>query len=454
VTDASGQLITAQNPVRQGALITLWMTGLTGLNLDSDTGLLQQSSPGPIGFAVAQGGKDKAATVTYDGFDGVYVGQFKTPPALWAGESAQFAGLDQIRVNFPVCATAAVAMVEKRYDAFMDFVSIVTGTDARIYLPFLISPGDPDCQWTVATTTTLTSSLNPSTVGQAVIFSANVAPSTATGPVTFFDGSATLGSGTLSGGKATLTTSALSSGTHSISAGYGGDGSYNLSTSAALPQTVISKTNTTTTLRSSPFPGGVTFTAQVSPSNGYATVMFFDNGGLIGSVSGLIGSASYNQPIVGGAELTGELLPGTHSITATYSGNSSYNGSASAAIVQTGTTTTLTSSLNPSTAGQSGIFTASVSPSTATGTVTFILGASSGVPVLTSPPPPKTYPPVDVLPPGTPILCLEGGLTTLRNGQAKCTFSLIVVGTLPFTAIYSGDSNHSGSSGGLTQTIR
>jgi hypothetical protein len=49
---------------------------------------------------------------------------------------------------------------------------------------------------------------------------------------------------------------------------------------------------------------------------------------------------------------------------------------------------------------------------------------------------------------------LEGGLTTLRNGQAKCTFSLIVVGTLPFTAIYSGDSNHSGSSGGLTQTIR
>jgi hypothetical protein len=39
VTDISGNLITSQNPVRQGELITLWMTGLTGLDLDPKTGL-------------------------------------------------------------------------------------------------------------------------------------------------------------------------------------------------------------------------------------------------------------------------------------------------------------------------------------------------------------------------------------------------------------------------------
>jgi hypothetical protein len=55
-----------------------------------------------------------------------------------------------------------------------------------------------------------------------------------------------------------------------------------------------------------------------------------------------------------------------------------------------------------------------------------------------------------VLPQGLPIICLENG--TLRNGQAKCTANL-VVGTFPITAIYSGDSSHSGSSGVLTQTV-
>lgn len=107
--------------------------------------------------------------------------------------------------SFPVCAATTIATVEKRYDAFMDFVSIVTGTNVRIYLPFLIIP------------------VNPSTVGQTVIFTANVAPSTATGTVTFLDGTTAIGSGMLSGGKATLSTSGLSPRIHSITASYSGD---------------------------------------------------------------------------------------------------------------------------------------------------------------------------------------------------------------------------------------
>jgi hypothetical protein len=92
----------------------------------------------------------------------------------------------------------------------------------------------------LATTTSLTSSANPSTVGQPVTFTATVAPSAATGSVTFFDGTTALGAQTLSGGTASFTTSSLAAGTHTITATYTGDASYASSTSAALAQ-VVSK---------------------------------------------------------------------------------------------------------------------------------------------------------------------------------------------------------------------
>ena len=100
------------------------------------------------------------------------------------------------------------------------------------------------------TTTTLSSSLNPSTYGATVKFTATVTPSAATGTVTFKDGSTTLGTGTLSSGKATYSTSTLAVGSHSIAAVYGGDSNYNGSTSSALTQTV-NKANSTTTVASS-----------------------------------------------------------------------------------------------------------------------------------------------------------------------------------------------------------
>jgi uncharacterized delta-60 repeat protein len=101
--------------------------------------------------------------------------------------------------------------------------------------------GDP-----LATTTTLTSSLNPSTSGQSVTFTATVTTGysydTPTGTVSFYDGTTLLGSGTLSTANgvatATFTTAALAAGTHSITATYNGDANDLSSTSAALTQTV------------------------------------------------------------------------------------------------------------------------------------------------------------------------------------------------------------------------
>ena len=89
-----------------------------------------------------------------------------------------------------------------------------------------------------STSTDVTSSLNPSTDGDLVTFTATVTPSTATGTVTFKDNTTVLGTGTLSGGVAKLSTSDLSVASHPIIAVYSGDTKYAASTSSTLTQTV------------------------------------------------------------------------------------------------------------------------------------------------------------------------------------------------------------------------
>ncbi|MFY9226455.1 MAG: FG-GAP-like repeat-containing protein [Blastocatellia bacterium] len=93
------------------------------------------------------------------------------------------------------------------------------------------------------TSTILSSSLNPSTLGQNVTFTATVTVNspgvgTPSGLVNFFDGSTMIGSGTLSAGVATFSTSTLSLGTHPITAQYLGDINFTDSTSATLNQMV------------------------------------------------------------------------------------------------------------------------------------------------------------------------------------------------------------------------
>jgi hypothetical protein len=94
------------------------------------------------------------------------------------------------------------------------------------------------------TSTTLTSSPNPSTVGQAVTFTATVAngggnPVT-TGIVDFTDGGAILATVALdSSGQATLTTATLTEGTHAITATYGGTVAF-LPSSGSVTQVVQS----------------------------------------------------------------------------------------------------------------------------------------------------------------------------------------------------------------------
>ena len=97
-----------------------------------------------------------------------------------------------------------------------------------------------------ATTTTVSSSLNPSARGDSVTFTATVTRSgawdTPTGTVDFQDGGVSIGTGTLSGSggtaTATLATSSLTAGSHSITAIYSGDATFASSRSSILDLTV------------------------------------------------------------------------------------------------------------------------------------------------------------------------------------------------------------------------
>jgi hypothetical protein len=79
---------------------------------------------------------------------------------------------------------------------------------------------------------------NPSIVNQQVTFTATVSPISATGTVTFTEGAAILGTGTLSSGVATFATAGLPVGSHAITSIYGGDSNYTGSTSTTITQVV------------------------------------------------------------------------------------------------------------------------------------------------------------------------------------------------------------------------
>jgi len=142
-----------------------------------------------------------------------------------------------------------------------------------------------------ATTTTLSSSLNPAPFGQPVTFTATIsAPSgTPTGSVTFSDGGTALGTASLSGGTASFTTATLLGGSHSITAAYSGDSADQPSTSSPLVE-VISFTTTVSGTKS----GGFTVT------NGQSLV-------ITGTVNGPLTVQAGGSLFLQGATVTGPL---------------------------------------------------------------------------------------------------------------------------------------------------
>ena len=221
------------------------------------------------------------------------------------------------------------------------------------------------------TTTGLTSSVNPSLPEEAVTFTAAVTPPAASGTVEFKDGAVSLGTLTVLGGTAELTLSNLTSGNHSITAEYSGDSAFLGSTSAPVDQFV--KSPSSTTLASSPNPSlsgaSVSLTATVSPMEATGTVEFKDGAASLGVavVSNDIAVLSVSS-----------LAAGSHSLTADYSGDTTYAPSASAPldhVLQIATTLSVAQLTDPAITGQPVTLSATVTPLAATGTVKFFEGA-------------------------------------------------------------------------------
>jgi sugar lactone lactonase YvrE/plastocyanin len=285
---------------------------------------------------------------------------------------------------------------------------------------------------------TLTVSPNPANVAQGVTLTltATAATGTPSGAVVFFDGATALsGNVGLSGsGVATYSTTQLTAGQHSLSAQYAGDTS-NASGQSNVVTEVVNQISTVTAIASSNSTvnvgTSVTFTATVSNASGPAptgAVQFTEGATVLGS-----GAVDSN----GHASLTlATLAPGTHTIVATYSGDTDNSGSASIGLVETvqqiATTTVLASDLNPASAGATIHLSATVaigagaSPDGAiTGLVTFSEGA-----------------------------VILGTAQVNSSGIASIAVSTLAVGTHNISASYPGNTNYAGNiSNILVQSI-
>jgi len=182
--------------------------------------------------------------------------------------------------------------------------------------------------------TSVSSSLNPSTYGQGVTLTAMVtatAPGAPTGTVAFKNGTTSLGTATLNtSGLATLTKTNIPAGTDSITAVYNGDAETAKSTSAALVQTVnpaVTSTTITSSLNPSKVGQTVTFTAKVTSPTTVPT-------GTVTFMDGTTGLATVNLAGAKASYSTTTLGAGSHSITAVYNGTSNILGSTPPILVQ------------------------------------------------------------------------------------------------------------------------
>ncbi|MGA9643097.1 MAG: FG-GAP-like repeat-containing protein [Terriglobales bacterium] len=283
-----------------------------------------------------------------------------------------------------------------------------------------------------STTTTLAALPNPSVYGQAVTFTAAVSAASGTpaGTVIFYNGSTQLGSATLASGSASFSYSLLAAGSYPITAAYQGSTSFSPSTSAPLNQ-VVNTAMTTTSLVSSQNPAlvkdTVFYTATVAGQYGGAvtgTIVFQDGGSTVATVPMVGNQAAYS---------TSYSSPGTHSMTATYSGDTNNARSVSATLVEQiikggfASETVLTTSGSPSPGGQ---------PVTFTATVTSARGT---------------------IPDGELVTFYDGitqlGSVPLASETAAYTTLSLSVGTHVIKATYAGDATFKSSSGTVKQVI-
>lgn len=243
------------------------------------------------------------------------------------------------------------------------------------------------------------------------------------GTVAFYDGTALIQRGiALVNGVATSTYPIPTLGVHSFTASYEGSANFLTSTSAVLSVSVMTPTTTALSVDSFSIPSGGTLklTSTTTPA-GSGTVTFYDGANALGTFSLALLQTQQSLSV-------STLSVGSHSLTARYSGDTSYSPSTSTpVVVNVGTASAsnivLTEASTSGYIGSSVALTVTLSP-TATGTVSFFDGT------------------------------LPFGSAPLVNGVASTTFSPPYSGANTLTAVYHGDANNlSGSSNPVSYTV-
>lgn len=413
---------------------TMWALG----NLNGVGVALASSSPDAHTVAVGQS-LTFTATVTNTGTSG------NTPTGTVTFTDTTYAVVNStlqtttttLASNVPLDANGNATFTSSSLSADNHFISAQYSGDANF------SSGSSSLIQVIhtgASSTALASTPNPSSNGQSVTFTATVtavppATGTPTGQVTFQQGTTVLAQAPLnSSGVVSFSTSALPVGSDTITATYAADSVFAASSGSTV-QTVQGSFATTTTVSSSPNPSvfgqSVTFTATVTSSGGVpvGTVTFTEGSTVLASNVTVDGSGH-------AAFSTASLAVGSHTITASFTGNatwgnSSGSDSASPQVVnKDATTTTVSSSVNPSVFSQPVTFTAAVTANS----------PGNGIP--------------------TGTVTFKSGNTTLGTsnldgtGQATFTTSTLAAGSSSITATYNGSSSFTTStSSALTQTV-
>ncbi len=334
-----------------------------------------------------------------------------------------------------------------------------------------------------ATTATLTPSSTSFTHGTAVNITASVtgAGGTPTGAIALVTNSPQMsnqGQTTfpLTNGSATGSINFLPGGTYSIWGQYGGDGTFGAATSTKTQITVAPENSSLLLQIATPGSSGYQLVASGStvpygtqivldgeavPTSYYTTCIVPANpptscqtatfsvptGSVTFAESGKPSNIAVINSEGDGQYATGNYAIGSHTITASYSGDASYNTSSTSGVTFTvaqvpvtgGTTVKVVSNLNPIASGQTLVLTALVETggvgATPSGSVTFYNGAGKL---------------------GTATLSAGADPSTGATAGVGSLTIPVTFGSTMITAIYAGDTNYAGpvTSSPLSLTVQ
>ncbi len=343
----------------------------------------------------------------------------------------------------PTTCTFSVTVATTAVGALLNTTGAITSVESGAGATALATLTVNKANTTTTITNAATLTGTPTVVGQPYTVSVSVAPvapgsGVPTGMVNVSDGTGGTCVVTLSGGVGSCSLTSTTFGAKTITATYVMDSNFNGSVSAGAAHTV-NKADTTTTITNA-----VALATATVVGQSYAVTW-----NVAVNAPGAIGAALTGNVTVdagGGNTCTATVSAGTcniisttagvKSITATYAGDTNYNGSASSGVSHTvnkaDTTTTITNAAS-------------------LGSTPTVVGESYAVNWS-----------VTVNAPGAVGAALTGNVT-VSDGTASCTAAVSAgtcslistsVGAKTITATYAGDTNYNGStSAGASHTV-